>query len=410
MEFLDLQTSDIISNALQKLNDFTNITFLSPGSKARMLVDILSEELGTQAQLFDQNIGAGLLRKAQGVVLDYIGEIYGLSRLTEVKSEVLAAEQNFMLYTLNVNFGAINNGAAITIPVGELKFSNEDSFGSDSIVYVNTEAITLSPTETQVFFSAQSLSPGEKANVGTNTLVHHSFFNYSDSLNRTLLVTNTNSVSYGRDRENDENYRYRIQKEKISSEAGNETAIRLALLVIPGVANVVQVPYSRGIGTSDWLISSTSINVSAELLEAAQNAIDFKQSVGMSNIAKSPVLIGTEFIFSLKYKGRLEDRQKEQIKTDVKKNIADYVNNLEIADSLVIDQIVRVILNSSNLIESMGDENSSDNFRNIFIYKRSGLSNSLIRKNLTLDYIAKSYERVILENTIETPITIIDIN
>jgi hypothetical protein len=78
MEFLDLQTTEIVSNALQKLNDFTNFTFLSPGSKARMLVDILSEELGIQAELFDQNIGAGLLRKAQGIVLDYIGEVYGL--------------------------------------------------------------------------------------------------------------------------------------------------------------------------------------------------------------------------------------------------------------------------------------------------------------------------------------------
>lgn len=410
MEFLDLKTTEIISNALQKLNDFTNLTFLSPGSKARLLIDILSEELGAQAEQFDQNIGAGLLRKANGVILDYIGEIYGLSRLTEVKAEVTAEEQNFLLYTLNANFGAINNGANIIIQPGELRFSNDESFGPDSVVYVNTEVITLNNTDTTTFFSAQSLNSGEQANVGSNALVFHDFNNYSDSLNRSLLVTNSNTVSYGRDRERDENYRYRIQKEKISSEAGNETAIRLALLIIPGVADVIRIPYARGIGTCDWLIRSTSINVSSELLEVAQEAIESKQSSGMSNSAKSPVLIGVEFIFALKYKGRLEDRQKDKIKADVKKNIADYVNNLEIAESLILDQVVRVILNSSDLIESMGDEDSSDNFRNIFIYKRSGLSNALIRKTLSTDYTARNYERVILENTIETPITIIDIN
>lgn len=410
MEFLDLRTTEIVSNAIQRLNSYTNFTFLSPGSKARMLIDILSEELGLQAQQFDQNIGAGLLRKASGVMLDYIGEIYGLSRLNEIKAEVTSEEQNFTLYTFNANFGAINNGGNIIVEPGQLRFSNDEGFGSDSVIYVNTERILLLNTENKVFFAAQSVDAGSNANVGSNALVFHDFNNYADSINRTLLVTNSNTVSYGRDRESDENYRYRIQKEKISSEAGNETAIRLALLIIPGVADVIRVPYARGVGTCDWLISSTSINVSAELLEVAQEAIESKQSVGMSNIAKSPVLIGTELIFALKYKGRLEDRQKAKIKADVRKNISDYINNLEIAESLILDQVVRIILNSSDLIESMGDENSSDNFRNIFIYKRSGLSNALIRKTLLTDYTAKNYERVILENTIETPITIVDIN
>ena len=62
MELLDLRTSDIVSNALQRLDNFTNISFLSPGSKARLLVDILSEELGLQASQFDLNVGAAALK------------------------------------------------------------------------------------------------------------------------------------------------------------------------------------------------------------------------------------------------------------------------------------------------------------------------------------------------------------
>lgn len=410
MEFLDLKTANIISDALQKLNEFTNYTFLSPGSKARMLIDILSDELGGQAEQFDNNIGAGLLRKSSGILLDYLGEIYGLERLKEVKSEVSGAEQNFTLYTLDSNFGSINNGSDIVIQIGALQFSNNESFDNDSVIYVNTEVVTLPANSSRVFFAAQALSAGEKANVGTNTLVHHNFTNYADAFNRTLLVTNSNSINYGRDRESDDNFRYRIQKEKISSEAGNETAIRLALLVIPGVADVVRIPYARGIGTCDWLISSTSVSVSTDLLAVSQESIDAKQSEGMSNLAKAPVLIGTEYIFSLTYKGQLEDNQKSKIKSDVKTNIANYVNNLAIGETLVLDQVVRIILSSSDLIESMGDDNSSENFKNIFLYKRSNLSNSLTRKSLTGNYAAKRYERVVLETTIENPITIIDNN
>lgn len=410
MELLDLNTTNIVSNALQQLNSFTNITFLSPGSKARMLIDILSEELGLQAAEFDLNAGAGLLRNANGLVLDYIGEIFGLSRLDEVKSVVRNSEENFVLYTVGNNFGAINNGQDIVIPAGSLEISNKDYVSSDAVRYTNTDRIVLKNTENRVFFSAQALNAGTFANAGANTLNFHNFTNYSDSLNRTLLVTNNHGISYGRDRESDDNYRYRIQKEKISSEAGNETAIRLALLVVPGVSDVTRIPYARGIGTCDWLISSTAVTVSQELLDVCQDIINQKQSIGMSNVAKSPVLIGTEFVFSITYKGRLEDRQKEAIKTDIKTNISNYVNNLGIATPLVLDQIVRIVLNSSDLIESMGDANSVDNFKNIFLYKRSGLSNSLTRKSLTTNYNPKSYERVVLETTIAKPITIIENN
>ena len=410
MEFLDLKTDDIVSNALQKLNDFTNFTFLSPGSKARLLVDILSEELGLQSSEFDSNIAAGFLRKAQGVTLDAIAEIYGLERLTEVRAKVLAAEQNFYLYTLGLNFGSINNGLDITIEPGELRFSNLPTQDSNSIIYTNVDKIILKNTENKIYFAAQSLTPGAGSNIGANTLNYHTFTKYADSLNQSLLVTNNNTISYGRDRESDENFRYRIQKEKISSEAGNETAIRLALLVIPGISNVTRIPYVRGIGTADWLISSTSVAVSNELIAMAQNAIDKKESSGMSNLARSPVLIGLEFVFSLTYRGQLETAQKEKIKSDIKKNISDYVNNLQIGETLILDQIIRIILSSSDLIESMGDSDSSENFKNVFLYKRSGLSNLLTRKTLTSNYTTKQNERVVLETTIENPIVIIDNN
>jgi hypothetical protein len=49
-------------------------------------------------------------------------------------------------------------------------------------------------------------------------------------------------------------------------------------------------------------------------------------------------------------------------------------------------------------------------FKNIFLYKRSNVSNSVTRKALTGNYRAKNYERVVLETTIENPITIIDNN
>jgi uncharacterized phage protein gp47/JayE len=410
MELLDLQTSDIISNAIQKLNAFTNLTFLSPGSKARMLVDILSEEIGLQALDFDANSGAALLRNASGNVLDFIGEIYGLDRLEEVRSSISNAEENFILYTTGANFGSINNGQDIVIPSGAMQISNQESLGSNSVIYVNTEDIVLRSTESRIYFSAQASNSGRNSNTGSNILNFHNFTNYADSLSRSLLVTNNHGISYGRDRESDDNFRYRIQKEKISSEAANETSLRLGLLVIPGVADALPIRYARGIGTCDWLITSSSVIVSEDLITLCQEVIDERQGVGMSNLARSPILIGAEFSFSVSYKGKIEDRQKESIKNTIRNSVADYVNNLDIGEALILDQIVRIVLTSSDLIESMGDVDSSDNFKNIYLYKRSAFSNSLTRKSLTGNYTPKNYERVVLETTIAKPITIIDNN
>lgn len=410
MEFLDIKTDEIVSKSLQRLNEYTNLTFLSPGSKARLMVEILGEELGLEAEEFDDKVGSALIRAASGQLLDYVGEIYGLPRLHEIKSEVFAEEENFMLYTLEPNFGTINNGLNITIPAGSMNITNTNTTGPSQVTYTNVEQITLPVNENSFFFAAEARSAGEDSNVGQNTLAIHDFNNYADSLNRTLLVTNNQSITYGRDEETDENYRFRIQREKISAEAGNETSIRLAALVVPGVANLVRIPYERGIGTSDWLIKSTSTVASTELINSVQIAIDTKQSSGNSNLASSPVIIGAEMVFSLTYKTSLEDNEKEKIKSEVRKNVANYVNNLEIGESLVVDQIVKFVLNSSDQIESMGATGSSENFSNLFIHKRAPLTNSINRQSLVTDYKTKQRERVILEPRVETPIVIRDNN
>lgn len=410
MEYLDLSTDIIIQEAVEKLNENTNFTFLSAGSKARGLVEIMGEEIGLTAEEFDQNIGNPFIRGASGQLLDYLGEIYGIDRLTAQKAEVYAEEENFLLYTLEPSFGDINNGQAIVIPQGTLRISSSDIIKFDSVIYTNSDNITLNPYDSQQYFAAEALVPGQDSNVGQNTLNYHDFLNYAGSARRSLLVTNNQAITYGRDAESDENYRYRIQQEKISSEAGNSTAIRLALLQIPGVADLRRLKYERGIGTVDWLIQSTSTTVSPGLLLECQNAIELTQSEGLSNLAKSPVNIGVEMFFFITYKRALEDAEKERIKSEVRSNIAKLVNNLAIGEDLIRDQIVKEILNSSNEIESMGEVGSNENFSGIYLYKRSPVSNSIIRRTLIGDYRSKEDERIILEPTVEAPIIIRDNN
>ena len=77
MEYINLSTDLIVSNAASRLNEYTGLSFLTPGSKARALIEILGEELALQATEFDRNIGSNFIRKASGKMLDFIDEAMG---------------------------------------------------------------------------------------------------------------------------------------------------------------------------------------------------------------------------------------------------------------------------------------------------------------------------------------------
>jgi len=410
MALLDLNVDFITEQTIQSLADNTNITHLSPGSKARLLLDIINDKLGIQANQFDANTGKAFIRNASGLLLDFIGEIYGVPRQLKTKPRISKEERNFYLYTFQNNFGEINNSEPINIPAGNIAIYNTDNPDEKQIVYTNTENITLPALENIVYFSAAAQGMGTDYNIGSNTMTYHDFTNYADSINQTLLVNNDASVVAALDDESDDNYRFRIQQQTLAGEAANYTAIRLNLLSVAGISDAVRMQYPRGIGTSDWLIKSVTPEVPQRLLDIAQQAIDDKAADGMENLAKAPVTIGVQLVFSITYRSLLEDSVKNLIKNNVRTQLISYINNLDIGESLVIDQLVKIVLNADDRILSMGVTSSSANFERINIYKRSALSNSKVRRTIIKDYVALANERVIVEPTIIDPVIISDNN
>lgn len=410
MAYLDLQTDFITEQTLEQLARRTNINFLSPGAKVRLILDIVNDKLGAQAQQFDFNTGQAFIRNADGILLDFIGEIFGVSREVSKKSQISKEESNFYFYTLENSFGDINLNEDIIIPAGTVRFYNTEDTSAQQVTYVNTSQIVLPAGQQRVYFSAESEGFGAEFNVGANSLTFHNFKGYADSINRSLLVTNSSAITYGDDEESDENYRFRIQQQAIAGEAANFSAIRLALLAIPGVSDTVRIKYPRGIGTSDWLIKAVTPDVPQRLLDICQEAINQTQAEGAENIAKPPVTIGIQLLFAITYASQLEDNIKNQIKAEIRKNLINYINGLGIGEKLIVDQLKKIILNSDARIESIGEEGSNSDFERINIYKRSAVSNSVVRRTIIDTYRTRANERVIIEPTITAPILISDNN
>lgn len=403
-----LDRSHISNDSLIDLAENTNITHLSFGSISRVIHDILNSKLESQLQLFENNIDKGVLRGASGGLLDLFGEAQGIDRTPAKSAFVSSEEQNFNFYTLEPDFGSINGGQDIVIPKGSVRVTNSSEEDVDNVVYVNTEDIVLPAAENKIFFSARSLNRGNEVNVGENTLTFHSFTNYADSLNNSLLITNSSAITSGRPELDDDSYRFLISQQPLAKEKANTTAIRTGLLQIPGIASVTRIPFRRGIGTVDWIIKAVTPTVSSQLLTVAQNFINETASDGMDNRAVAPDTVGLQLFFTLTYTENLENREKSRIKETIRRNLTTAVNGLDIGEPLLLDQLINVILNSSEKIARIGT--SKQKFDKLVIYVTSQLTNSRLKKVLLGDFDTRPQQRVIIEPNVETPISIFDNN
>lgn len=408
MSTLSVDRSHLTEDDLTTLAQNTNITHLAFGSKARIIHDTMNSKLNAQLDVYQNNVDLAFLRGATGIFLDYFGEVFNVERELAQQAEVSDTEQNIMFYTQEASFGAINNGNDIILPSGTNIFSSADATDPSRVTYTTTQQYILPAAQNQVFVSANSNGFGQDQNVGENSLNYTDFTNYADILNQSLLVTNSVSIAYGSDATTDDNYRFLIKQQAVSGEAANFTAINTALLQIPGVANVSRILYTRGIGTADWIIQATTPTISTDLLNLCQTAITENVADGLDHQALAPTTIGLQLFLSITYVGSLQDSVKTQINNQLISNITNYVNNIGVGNPLVIDQLLKVVLNSSPQIKSIGTFVAP--FDQIVIYKRSPISDTRLKRTLVGDYTAAGYERVIMEPTLTQPITITELN
>ena len=95
--------------------------------------------------------------------------------------------------------------------------------------------------------------------------------------------------------------------------AANKTAIRLAVLAVDGVKDV---PLYRGCSVQEALLCTSSgenPNVSDEVLEKAQAAIDEVQAYGNKGIAVRPKEVPIELKIRLTFKGDVSEDRKRSL-------------------------------------------------------------------------------------------------
>lgn len=383
----------IYGEIINELVNSTVITRSSPGSKMRALAEATSKKMGRMYSTFDLNFAQAFLGGAEGQWLNFFGDMMGVARLGEQAATVTANDRN-VKFTVDIgNFGDINSGSSITITSGTIVSTETAGNGIRYRVIVNT---VLPSGDDKAYVSVQAVRTGSRENIGRNQFRFHNFTGYTDVANNTLKVSNDADIITGGDLETDTNYRFRIANQVLSAEQANATAVRLAALVIPGVADIVVLPFHRGIGTYDVMVQSVTPTASVDLISAVQTAVSSVTANGIVTKVRSPTELGLSVIGTLIYRRLLSPEEEVSILQSAVTNVTDYVNNLNIGEEFVVQETLERVLTTSELIKKVGT--TVKPFDNLYLYRPSRLEDNKVRSTLIDDFDSEADERLIVEN------------
>jgi uncharacterized phage protein gp47/JayE len=414
---------EVLRRGIRVLTQFTNIRQMSPGGKARSILETHAKEMENASILMDGNLQKAFLPTAQGQFLEHFGATVGLEKYGRRNAEASALDRVFRFYTRHgETFGEINGGEGFTIPAGTRITSpaavsveastlygdieSPDSVGDRSIHYSLTSPVSCSADKKEVFFAAKALSPGRAGNLAAPNMIRsHEFKEYSLYLTNLLLVTNDKPLLNGSDDEGEASYRYRISREITAAEQANNAAIQKAALAVPGVAAVVILPWEDGAGRFNCYIKSVSANVSDKTVSDVQRAIDETTAEGCVGYARKPYEVGVEIDSTIFFRASHTREERDEIRTSLSIAAVRYLNSLDLGQPLILSDMASFLKRVDGRVREVGS-NPSTLFDAVFVYWPARLASGGRRRERSIlgTIVVPVHSRIIAETSISSPI------
>lgn len=335
--------SELNQESFEWLLQNTEITLLTPGSTARALIESANIHLGQFYSSMTMHLAQSYLSKASQQYLDLIGEMLGVVRRTARAALITQEDRAIRFYVAQGSLyqylpkaGDLTKGL---IPAGTT-ITNEDN----SIVYTVETDVEFPRTATEVYVSARAATTGSEGNIGANRLRSHSLGIAA------VLVTNTVSIATGADLESDDDFRFRIRNRVLTAEGANETAVRLAVLSAPGVADVQITKFRRGAGSFDVLIVPTGNRVALETIEVARQNLSSAVAFGIDFKIREPKYVRISMVLALNYRGILAGEQ-DAVRVSAERAVLNYLSTIPIGGQLVVNQLGAAVLQSDERIK-----------------------------------------------------------
>jgi len=359
----------IIEDSLQLLSGSSFAQTTRKNSVAGGLLDLLAQYQADLHALLYEGIISGLIDRASGGALDNIGVLLGRARTgasyaedqstTNVKlyidpvlGSTTAGLLNLLPATATDSPISYDKGAGtITIHSG-LRLRVPGSF----VAYRTTASVTFTSTATEVGVPVVAEAPSAAYSITVGALREHNILEVQPILEpiaKYILCTNSYDISNGADTENDENYRYFLANQVQSAQAANEIAIRVAALSVPGVSDIILRRWTYGIGTFSLYVVGTTPIASQGLLNTVKQAVTQVIAYPERFTVTGPDYIGIKLVVGLITNPTSTTAVADGLKNQAQQAIIDYINNIPLGGSLVINEIIQRVMDISEDIIDM---------------------------------------------------------
>lgn len=328
--------SEIQREAIDYLVSNTSITQLDAGGAARSLVDVFSRHLADFYSRLDVDLSMAYLSTASGFYLDLIGKLFGVSRGSSSTVPIHSEDKILKFYT--------DNGNLLSDYIPGLTISSGTTISTDdgAVSYTVSEDAAFLRMDDYVYVSATAVSSSTYERAGIGTMTTH-------NLSQTAVsVTNLSPLSSGNIIEDDSDYRARIASSNLGRQGANDTAVRLAALGAPDVADVTISEFSRGSGSFEVMVIPTGNRVPAASLSQIKSRIKSVAAFGVSFDVREPDFIQLKLEMRVKFNNTVSDTQQARLLGNIEAGVLGYIGNLRPGEELSIARIQSVALASSS--------------------------------------------------------------
>lgn len=158
------------------------------------------------------------------------------------------------------------------------------------------------------------------------------------------------------DDEEDDDYRYRITRQTLSTASANETSIRLAALSVAGVQDVILKPYALGAGSFVLMVitdSSVGSGIDYDhILNEIEIAVQEKVGYGIKFAVNRPKVKEVTMSIKLILKDTVSEAKAQSIRFSVRDAIQTYLSGLNVGEQFIIDELTKVVMNVDSSIVS----------------------------------------------------------
>lgn len=326
--------AELLSESLEDAARNAVVTNLNPGARARILLDIFITRLSDAYETIQFNAAMGFVSSASGYFLDLIGSLVGVQRRAATVAVITREDRNLKFYVTSGKLVDLLPGKVIP---GGTRVTDTNS----SLVFTTDLDEPFGDLDTEVYVGAVANSPGSEYQVGRNILTGHNLGISS------LLVTNERAVTNGSDTEGDDNYRYRIINSRAVREAANMTAVRIAMLPVPGVSDIV---IKESAGQMEALVIPSSNFVTEATLRACEYLGYQAKAAGVRLVTRGPGMVPYEFYVQIQPTSSTPASAYTQLRQRVRQAVLDYMDDIQLGGTMILRQLQARIQNADTRV------------------------------------------------------------